>query len=524
MAQRKLRCVRSGAIFGPALWGAAKARVAQWDHLALRPERVQQRTLLANCRLASQTAFGRKHDLVGVLSYEDFRERVPLRTYADVAPDIERMLAGERDVLSPGLVPYLAKSAGSTESAIVKMLPVSRTQIRWQQRQAFDILARYLTLSGDIGFTGGFTLGLLQPPTVETRGPVGITTNPRLMQRYVPTVSRLFSLPRPPVQDIEDMDEMLDAVADAYLDYDVRAIAGTTCWFAVLFERVLAKARARGMPSASVHQIWPNLRGLFGGGVSAGSYRAIIDQRVGGRTFLIDTYNATEGGVFAVTDRAGDDAMAVLPDRGVFFEFIPWSEQGSAWAKRIPLWQVETNVDYSVALSTASGLFGYLIGDVVRFTDVFPHRLVFSGRVSSGLSLTQELTTARQIETAVRVASDKHAATVVELAASAEILPEATAVGRYVLFIEFDREPRDLAAFAGDVDAQLAIENYFYGVDRTRNVGILPLAVVPLERGASQRFVQATHRRGLQQKFPRIVRDDDRDLLRSFARAKSEAS
>src|SRR4051812_43699361 len=111
MAQRKLQCVGSGAIFGPALWAAAKARVAQWDHLALRPERAQQRTLLANCRLASQTAFGRKHHLSGVLSYEDFRERIPLRTYAEVAPYIDRMLAGERDVLSPGLVPYLAKSA-----------------------------------------------------------------------------------------------------------------------------------------------------------------------------------------------------------------------------------------------------------------------------------------------------------------------------------------------------------------------------------------------------------------------------
>ena len=267
-----------------------------------------------------------------------------------------------------------------------------------------------------------------------------------------------------------------------------------------------------------MHQIWPNLRGLFGGGVPASSYRSIIDQRVGGTTFLVDTYNATEGGIFAVTDRVGDDAMTVLPDRGVFFEFVPRSEHGSADAKRVPLWRVEPDVDYSVALSTASGLFGYLIGDVVRFTDVFPHRLVFSGRVNSGLSITQELTTARQIENAVRVASDKHGATVVELAASAEILAEATAVGRYVLFVEFDHAPRDLAAFARDVDAQLCVENYFYGLDRTHDVGILPLAVVPLERGASQRFVQATGRRGFQQKFPRIVLDQDRDLLRSFAR------
>lgn len=525
-ARRKLEQVRGGTVVGPIFWAAAKARVAQWDRLAAQREhveRIQKETLLANCRLASGTDFGHKYALSTVRSYEDFRRRVPLQTYADLAPYIERMLRGEPAVLSPGVVPYLARSAGSTKSAAIKMLPVSREQIAWQRRQGFDILARYLTLSGDRGFTSGFTLGLLQPPTVERRGPVGISTNPRLMQLHVPKLSRLASLPRPPVSSIEDMDEMLDAVAEAYLDYDVRAVAGTTCWFSVLFDRVLAKARARGMNAENVHDIWPNLSGLLGGGVPAGSYRSIIDRRVGGKTFLIDTYNATEGGVFAVTDRTADDAMIVLPDRGVFFEFVPHSEHGSADAKRVPLWQVEPHVDYSVALSTASGLFGYLIGDVVRFTSLFPHRLVFSGRVHGGLSITQELTTARQIENAVRIASEKNGATVIELAASAEIFSDARAVGRYVLFVEFEEPPRDIDAFSRDVDEELRTENYFYGVDRTRDVGILPLVVVPLARGAAERFAQATGRRGLQRKFPRIVAEDDRELLRSLSSVASTA-
>jgi hypothetical protein len=518
--QRRLEGVRGGALVGPALWLAAKARVMQWDHLALRPEGIQRETLLANCRLASETVFGRKHLLSSVRSYEEFRERVPLRTYADVAPYIARIAKGEPDVLAPGVVAYLAKSAGSTQTTeAVKMLPVSQAQIRWQKLQAFDVLARYLVLSGDVRFPTGFTLGLLQPPPVESHGPVCITTNPRLMQRHLPRASRFVSLPRSPIRDIEDMDEMLDAVAEAYLDYDVRAIAGITCWFSVLFERVLAKARLRGLPARTVHDVWPNLRGLLGGGVPAGPYRSIIHQRVGGTTFLIDTYNATEGGVFAITDRASHDPMIVLPDRGVFFEFVPLSKQGVLDKKRVPLWQVETNVDYAVALSTASGLFAYMIGDVVRFTEVFPHRLVFSGRLGSGLSITQELTTARQIENAVSVASKKCGLSVVEFAASAEILGTATAVGRYVLFVEFEQAPDDLGAFTREVDTQLCAENYFYGVDRTKDVGILPLAVVALKRGAAQRFVQATGRQGFQKKFPRIVEGADRDLLRSLAHA-----
>lgn len=402
-----LERVRGGAIAGPALWAAAKARVLQWDWVSKNPEAVQRETLMNHCRLAAETAFGRAHDLSRVRSYEDFRQRVPLRAYADFEPYIARLHAGERDVLWPGVIPYLARSAGSSESPTkLKTLPVSRRQIAWQRRQAFDAVARYLTLSGDLGFPGGFTIGLLQPPVVEQRGDVGITSNPRLMQLHMPRISRAVSLPRSPVRDIEDYDAKFDAIADAYLDQDVRAVAGTTCWFSVLFDRVIAAARARGRSVSTVREVWPNLRGLVGGGVNAACYRSIINAKVGGPTFLVDTYNATEGGILAVTDRTGDDAMAVLPDRGVFFEFVPRAEHGLSNATRVPLWQVEPGVEYSVAVSTASGLFAYLIGDVVRFTSVFSHRLVFCGRVRSEISIAHEMTTARQLEEAVRAAAE----------------------------------------------------------------------------------------------------------------------
>jgi hypothetical protein len=252
--------------------------------------------------------------------------------------------------------------------------------------------------------------------------------------------------------------------------------------------------------------------------VPAEAYRSIINARVGGHAVLVDAYNATEGGTFAVTDRDGDDAMLVIPDRGVFFEFVPCADHGRPNAARVPLARVEPNVEYSVALSTASGLFGYLIGDVVRFTSVFPHRLVFSGRVGGEISIAHEMTTARQIEIAVRAASEKHSCTVVEFAASAEVSAGATGVGRYLLFVEFERAPADLESFARDVDHGLSEENRLYRKHRTHDVGILPLAVVSLARGATQSFAEAVGRQGLQQKFPRIVRGNERDLLQGYSR------
>ena len=139
--------------------------------------------------------------------------------------------------------------------------------------------------------------------------------------------------------------------------------------------------------------------------MNAQSYRAVIDARVGKRIPLIDNYNACEGGALAATDREGD--LLMIPDRGVFFEFVPYAKYSAGDAARLPLWEVEPGVDYAVVVTTSSGLFSYVLGDVVRFTTIFPHRIVFRGRLSGELSLTHEKTTQRNLEDAVQAARGK---------------------------------------------------------------------------------------------------------------------
>lgn len=510
-----------GNVAGPVLWSLAKARVAAWDRTANSPRllrRAQEAMLRSACRAAAGSAFGRGHDLARVRSHADLRARVPLRSYDDFAPYIARLHAGERDVLVPGLVPYLGRSSGSTRTTNEKLLPITHAQIRWQRGQAFDVLARYLAMSGDRTFPGGFTMSFLPASLVEPHGEIGITNNPALMQLKMPRISRPVSLPRSPIREIADQDERFRAMIAAYLDHDVRALAGTTCWFPVIFERVLAEARARGRDVATVRDVWPNLRALFGGGVRATSYRGLLDARAGAPLVLVDTYNATEGGCFAVSDRRNEDGMLVVPDRGVFYEFVPREEHGKPNATRVPLWEVEPGVDYSVALSTPSGMFGYLVGDVVRFESVFPHRLVFSGRVGAELSIAHEATSVRQLETAVSAAAARHDVRLVDYTVTAEHVASG-AVGRYVFFVELERPPLDLAAFARSIDEALARENWLYGVMRARDVALLEPVVVPLARGAAHRFARAVGRHGAQQKYPRLVQPSSREvkILRSMA-------
>ncbi len=508
------------SITGPVAWAIARARIAQWDRRARAPQRIQERILREHCKTAANTELGRLHDLGSIESYEQFRSRVPVRTYADYEPMLERMRNGERDVIWPGLIQYFGNSSGTSNTrANAKFLPISAQQVKHQARAGLDCIGRYITTYNDRAFTGGFILALMPPSNLKKHGDVYTASNPGIMQINAPHITNLVLLPKAKVRDIENYDQKLQAIAENYLDHEIHALSGTTCWFSIFFDRLLAVAKARGRKVDTVSEIWPNLRVLLGGGVFAEPYRAIIAEKFGRPLPIIDTYNATEGGIFAASDRPGDDAMLFLPDRGVFFEFIPRdkADKPDANDHRQPIWNVQPGVDYSVVVTTSSGLFAYSIGDFVRFTSVFPHRLVFTGRASGMLSITQELMTQLEIERAVAHAQQTMPCGIVDYSAAAEVGTAATGKGRYLFFIEFERPPHDLDSFSANIDRELCAQNRVYREHRAKDVAILPPKVVPLGRGATQRFMEALGHTSVQNKFPRIIDDRRRDLLRRFA-------
>ena len=514
----RLRTVPGSAITGPALYAAARARVGAWDYILRDPKGVQLQTLIAHCKRGANTEFGKKHQLASVKSWEDFHDRVPVRTYAEFEPMLERMRQGARNVLHPEFIRYYGCSSGTSNTAAKnKYLPISNEQIRWQQKAGFDVLARYLALTNDTSFTGGFSLQLMPPAVLKPEGEVFVTSNPGLMLLNMPMASRMMTLPKAPLRDVENYDLKLDAIADAFLDYDVRSLSGTTCWFPNLFERVLKAARRRGMDATNINAIWPNLSALFGGGVAADPYRDVIEKRVGRKIALMDNYNATEGGIFAVTDQIGEPGLRMIPDRGVFFEFVPRDEHGKKNPRRVPLWEVERGQEYAVIVTTCSGLYAYDIGDFVRFVDVFPHRIEFAGRSAGVLSLTQELTTYLEIERAAASAFSAADCTVVEFACGANVGVSGSSKGRYVLFVEFERPPADMQVFRDAFDRGLQDQNRVYREHRSADVAILAPEIVSLPRGSMRKFVEIVGRSGPQQKFPRIVDETKRDALRALA-------
>ncbi len=501
---------------GRALRQFAGRQVRAWDNALAQVRNSQEAILLALLRHSEGTDFGRAHGFSRVRDYEGFARQVPVGDYDSFSPMIERMRAGERNLLVPEPIRYFGNSSGSSNQGKSKFLPIGERQIRFQQRAGSDAFTRYLDWSRDEEIMSGFTLGLFPPTTMRREGATFVTSNPALMMTRMPLVTRPVYLPEGDVRTMASYDEKLSVIANRYIDYDVRAVTGTTCWFTLLFEKVLAAARARRRSVQNVSQVWPNLRVLFGGGVSAAPYLPVIRDLMGrSDVTLVDTYNATEGGVYASSDFSGAPGLLMIPHRGTFFEFVSLADRGAADAKRVPLWGVECDKPYSIVVTTSSGLYAYELGDIVRFTSLNPLRIEFAGRLSGCLSVTQELTTHVEIERAVAHAVASCPCTTLEFGAGADVGADSSAKSRYVLFVEFQdgAAPADMGAFAAAFDEGLCLENRVYREHRRDEVALLSARVVPLASGGARRFLAEVTGGNVQGKFPRIIDDTKKKLL-----------
>lgn len=517
---------------GQALLVAARVRVALWDRALRDVEAAQTKQLRRIVEHAKNTTFGRRHGFADVKTWEQYAARVPVGDYDSHSPAFEAMRTGDGGILVPEKIKYFGNSSGSSTKGKPKFLPISERQVAFQRGSAADSLYRYLAWRGEDDFTGGYTLGLFPPTTMRREGPVFITTNPSLQSVKMPAFTKVCQIPEPEIREIADYDLKLEKIADRYLDHDVRAVAGTTCWFSILFDKLLGAARRRGRKADSVSDLWPNLRVLLGGGVSADPYLPVIRERMGrDDVVLVDTYNATEGGIYACSDHSGEPGMLMIPDRGVFFEFVPVEDAsdlgalgagaGGSWPRRVPLWAVETGKLYAIHVTTVSGLYSYRLGDLVRFTSTDPLRIEFAGRVSGCLSTTQELTTHVEIQAAVEHALARVPATTVDYGCGADVGVGGTARSRYVLFVELAgaQGPFDREAFARAFDEGLQQQNRVYREHRKDDVGILAPELVVLPPGSVKRFMKEIGNVSVQSKFPRIVDDDRKQLLRSYAQS-----
>lgn len=495
-----------GALIGRGAVAAARLRGRQLSRHADNPRPVQERALRHLVQRMGQTAFGRAHGLDSVDSPEAFRQALPLFKYADLKPWFERALDGEPDVVWPGRIQYFGMSSGTTAGN--KYLPISHDSVRQQQRGGFDPVASYLRWTGDTGLLDGKAIMLGGSSRLEPQ-PNGILVgdNTGVMASHMPRLVQRNYLPSVEVRAIDDWEAKLDAIVEESLDADVRLIAGTPSWFPGLFDRLLEAARARGRAAGHIHDVWPNLRLMTGGGVNFEPYRRLIRARLGRHVPYVDVYNATEGGIMGVQDRPDERPMQLLPDNGLYYEFVPVEDLDADNPRRFSLWEVETGVVYALAVTTMSGIASYLIGDCVRFVECFPHRFLFEGRTAAFLNVTGEHISQGELEQAARHASEMLATGLRDFTVAAEVDVGAHSGTRHLWMVEFDGPVPDLEGFAQLVDGRLQDNNGDYSAHRGSQSGLLRPAVIALRAGAFDSWMKQRGKLGGQHKVPRVLND-----------------
>lgn len=504
-------------LFGRGILGAAMLRGTQLDRASRNPQSVQERALFKLLKTAQDTSFGRAHRFAEIKTVKEFRERVPIHGYRELKPWFERSLVGEGNVTWPGKVKYFGMSSGTTAGN--KYLPISMASVRQQQRGGFDPLASYLRLTKDPSVLGGKYLMLGGSSELERHeSGAWIGDNTGVMANHMPRLVRGKYLPKKSTRAIADWDTKIRQVAQEAVRTDVRLVAGTPSWFPGLFDEVMRAGKVEG---GSIFDVWPNLKLITGGGIGYEAYRPLIEERLGAQFPYIDVYNATEGGIMGVQDRLDDPAMRLLPDNGLFYEFIPVDELDSDNPTRHSLWEVETQCVYAIAVSTMSGIWSYTIGDCLRFTETYPHRFVFEGRTAAFLNVAGEHVSQGELERAVRVASQRVGVRVAEFTVSADVGVNGTTEARHVYLLELD-EPgtpggEALANAARLIDQDIRALNGDYEAHRAAH-GLQEPLVRSVPKGTFHEFMRVRGKLGGQNKIPRVVMGENRDLLESCAR------
>lgn len=480
-----------------------------------RPAEAQERLLLGLVRRARGTRFGRDHDFAGIESVADFQTRVPIRSYEDFWDDYwGDAFPHLHELTWPGAIPCFAETSGTT-TGNSKHIPLSHEMLRQFRKVGIDLLVFHVANRPGSRIMGGRLFMLGGSTNLSEPGP-GIRSGfiSGIAAAESPWWIQPWRFPPKELAAIDDWDRKIEAIAPHSLGADIRLLGGMTSWLLLFLESV---SRCRPAPSGRLTEWYPDLEMLVFGGMALHPYRRRLEALIeGGKAELREVYPASEGFI-AVADRDVDDGLRLTLDAGLFYEFVPVEELGSERPTRLWISDAEIGRDYAIVLSSCAGLWSYLLGDIVRFVDLDPPRLIVTGRTSYHLSSFGEHMTGAEIENAIAAAAAAIGLHVADFSVG-PISPDGhDAPGHHLYVVEFQEKPPDEASaakFADRLDRELAETNLSYATRRKGDVGLHPPEVIVLKPGSFADWMRQRGKLGGQHKVPRVVNDDA--LLRSL--------
>jgi hypothetical protein len=456
----------------------------------------QQRILEELIKQGRKTQFGNDHHFKNISSAAEFAQAVPVRDYELLKTYIEEVKAGGENILWKGKPLYFAKTSGTTSG--VKYIPISKDSISNHINGARNALLCYIATTGQSAFASGNMIFLSGSPELERVGGIPTGRLSGIVNHHVPAYLRSNQLPSYETNCIDDWETKLDKIVEETIEKPMTLISGIPPWMQMYFDRLREKS---GKP---VGELFPRFNLMVHGGVNFAPYRQKLMESIGRPIDSIELYPASEG-FFAFQDSQAAEGLLLNTNSGIFYEFIPVQEVFEAHPTRLTLEQVQTDVQYAILISSNAGLWGYLVGDTVKFTSTRPYRLVVTGRIKHFISAFGEHVIGEEVEKSMQSAISFAGGRITEFTVAPNI---AQGAGKsfHEWFIEFEQEPDDVEQFIAALDAALREHNVYYDDLISGNI-LERLRISRVRKNGFIDYMRSAGKLGGQNKVPRLSND-----------------
>ncbi|AYD48866.1 GH3 auxin-responsive promoter family protein [Arachidicoccus soli] len=447
-------------------------------------------------KTAKNTQFGKDHHFDTIKNYDDYKQTVPIRDYEALKPYIEKIKEGKEHILWKGKPLYFAKTSGTTSGA--KYIPISKESISNHIDTARNALLCYIAQSKNANFTNGNMIFLSGSPALDRIANIPTGRLSGIVNHHVPSYLRTNQLPKFETNCIDDWETKLDKIVEETIDKNMTLISGIPPWVQMYFDRLTEKTGKK------IIDLFPNFSVLVYGGVNFEPYKQKLFDSIGKEIDSIELFPASEG-FFAFQDSQTEKGMLLNTNSGIFFEFIPTEEIGKDKPKRLSLKEVTLGENYALIINNNAGLWGYDIGDTIKFVNLNPYRIIVSGRTKHFISAFGEHVIGEEVDFSIAEAAKKFNTKIIEYTV-APVVERGNGKSYHEWFIEFEKQPENLPAFAKEIDNQLRKKNVYYDDLIAGNI-LQQLKIRPIQKDGFINYMKSIGKLGGQNKLPRLGND-----------------
>ena len=466
---------------------------SKWKKNAVK---VQNRLLLSLISQAKNTKFGKDHNFSEISNYSDWKKNIPVRDYEELKIYVQEIIEGKKDVLWPGRPLYFCKTSGTTSGT--KYIPISTESMPHHITAARDAILNYITETKNTSIVNGKMIFLQGSPELSKTGDILTGRLSGIVAHHTPSYLKKNQLPSYETNCIEDWENKVDSILEETLNENMSLISGIPPWVQMYFEKLQDRT------GKLIKDIFPKFDLFIYGGVNYEPYRQTFEKLIGKKVDGIELYPASEGFI-AYQDSQTEKGMLLCVNHGIFYEFIPSEEFFNKNPTRISLADVEIGVNYVIILNTDAGLWGYNIGDTIKFVSIDPYRIVVSGRIKHFTSAFGEHVIAEEVEKSLQETITKIPAQVNEFHVAPQVKPES-GLPYHQWLIEFEKEPENMADFSELIDNTLQKHNTYYK-DLISGGILKPLLITKINKNGFRDYMKSIGKLGGQNKVPRLAND-----------------